>query len=425
MKSYTDTGPWLAVQQAAVTALDNTERLVVPIRDELQRRRDAAVLALRDAGFAVDVPSAAMYLWVALPDGVPSATFARRAAGGAGRGGAAGQRLRPGGRGILPDCAGDAVGLASRRRSAGWASSWYRPVARSRPPLRLEPPRRARWPWTAIAASIAVHSLLLFGYVSGRLPVFPPRPPQIVVLTPPPEGPRAVELPFREAPPEVGNPTPPVRRPRRFPSGRPCRRSPFRSSSCPRADTGLVRAPTPAARGPIARIGPGLGEGVLWVRPLPLPPRELAQRLRKSHTELVDSAVTATIQAFLDSVAREPQDPNAEWSTEVAGKKFGLSGKYLTIAGLRIPAAVLALLPIGGGSNQQKAFDRTDDLLADLRQAALRAETTDQFKEAIRDLRRRKDEQREFERNQRTPPPAELRGAPPAADSAQMVSSKP
>jgi len=78
VKSYTDTGPWLAVQQAAVTALDNTERLVVPIRDELQRRRDAAVLALRDAGFAVDVPSAAMYLWVALPEGVPSATFARR-----------------------------------------------------------------------------------------------------------------------------------------------------------------------------------------------------------------------------------------------------------------------------------------------------------------------------------------------------------
>jgi LL-diaminopimelate aminotransferase len=79
VKSYTDTGPWLAIQQAAVTALDNTERLVVPIRDELKRRRDAAVRALRDAGFAADVPSAAMYLWVALPDGVPSAAFARRA----------------------------------------------------------------------------------------------------------------------------------------------------------------------------------------------------------------------------------------------------------------------------------------------------------------------------------------------------------
>jgi LL-diaminopimelate aminotransferase len=79
VKSYVDTGPWLAIQQAAVTALDNAERLVAPIRDELERRRDAAVAALRDCGFAVEVPKAAMYLWVALPDGLSSTAFARRA----------------------------------------------------------------------------------------------------------------------------------------------------------------------------------------------------------------------------------------------------------------------------------------------------------------------------------------------------------
>jgi LL-diaminopimelate aminotransferase len=79
VKSYVDTGPWLAIQQAAVTALDNAERLVLPIRDELARRRDAAVAALRDAGFSVEVPQAAMYLWVALPGGIASADFARRA----------------------------------------------------------------------------------------------------------------------------------------------------------------------------------------------------------------------------------------------------------------------------------------------------------------------------------------------------------
>ncbi|MGH6691426.1 MAG: hypothetical protein ACREF4_12210, partial [Gammaproteobacteria bacterium] len=66
-------------------------------------------------------------------------------------------------------------------------------MARSRRPLKLEPPRERRWPWPAIAASVAVHSLLLFGWVSGRLPMFPPRPAQLVVLTPPPAGPRAVE----------------------------------------------------------------------------------------------------------------------------------------------------------------------------------------------------------------------------------------
>ena len=302
-------------------------------------------------------------------------------------------------------------------------SCWCRHVVRSRRPFRLEPPRKRRWPWPAIAASVAIHSLLLFGYVTGRLPVRPPRPPQLVVLTPPVEGPRAVELPFREAPPDVGQPSAPVRRPRRLPDRPAVPEIAIPQLDLPPADSGAPRPTAPPPPGPLGRIGPGLGDGVLWVRPLPLPPRDLAQRLRKSHTELVDSAVTATIQAFLDSIAREPQDPNAEWSGDVAGKKFGLSGKYLTVAGLRIPAAVLALLPIGGGSNQLRAFDRTDDLLADLRQAALRAETTEQFKEAIRDLRRQNDERREFERNQRVPPPSELRSPPPAADSAQMVSS--
>lgn len=79
VKSYVDTGPFLAVQKAGAAVLDQAERLVPPIRDELARRRDAAVAALRAAGFPVDAPRAAMYLWVALPGGLGSASFARRA----------------------------------------------------------------------------------------------------------------------------------------------------------------------------------------------------------------------------------------------------------------------------------------------------------------------------------------------------------
>jgi LL-diaminopimelate aminotransferase len=79
VKSYVDTGPFLAVQKAGAAALDRGEELVAPIRGELQRRRDAAVTALRRAGFTVDSPKAAMYLWVPLPEGVTSAGFARHA----------------------------------------------------------------------------------------------------------------------------------------------------------------------------------------------------------------------------------------------------------------------------------------------------------------------------------------------------------
>jgi LL-diaminopimelate aminotransferase len=79
VKSYVDTGPFLAVQKAGAAALDHGEELVAPIREELQRRRDAAVEALRQTGFDVQAPKAAMYLWIPLPSGVASGAYAKHA----------------------------------------------------------------------------------------------------------------------------------------------------------------------------------------------------------------------------------------------------------------------------------------------------------------------------------------------------------
>ncbi|HEU5219486.1 MAG TPA: aminotransferase class I/II-fold pyridoxal phosphate-dependent enzyme [Gemmatimonadales bacterium] len=79
VKSYVDTGPFLALQKAGVVALDLAEALVAPIRALLSERRDAGVAALGAAGFEVKSPKAAMYLWVPLPEGVASAPFTRRA----------------------------------------------------------------------------------------------------------------------------------------------------------------------------------------------------------------------------------------------------------------------------------------------------------------------------------------------------------
>jgi hypothetical protein len=148
------------------------------------------------------------------------------------------------------------------------------------------------------------------------------------------------------------------------------------------------------------------------VRPLPLPPRELAQRLSKGHAELVDSAVTAIVQAYLDSIANDPSARAAtlpSWTKEIAGKKFGIDSKNIYIAGLKIPAAVLALLPIPAGNvDQNRAYNHLMDLRADLQYAAQRAATLEEFKTVIREIRERKEREREFERNQRTaPPPAD------------------
>jgi len=79
IKTYVDTGPFLAVQKAGAAALEHSEALVAPIRTELTRRRDAAAVALEAAGFTVQRPKAAMYFWIPLPAGVESARFARQA----------------------------------------------------------------------------------------------------------------------------------------------------------------------------------------------------------------------------------------------------------------------------------------------------------------------------------------------------------
>ena len=174
------------------------------------------------------------------------------------------------------------------------------------------------------------------------------------------------------------------------------------------ADTGSAPPPGTSSLG---RIRPGLADGKLWVRPLPLPPRELAQRLSKSRAELVDSAVTMIVQAYLDSIANDPATKNQglpSWTTEIAGKKFGIDAKNIYIAGLKIPAAVLALLPIPAGNiDQNRAYSHLMDLRADLLYAAQRAETMEEFKQVIHEIRMRKEREREFEKNQRTAPPPE------------------
>jgi hypothetical protein len=284
-----------------------------------------------------------------------------------------------------------------------------------RPPEIALPPRR-RWPWIAIAASVAVHSLLLFGWVGGRKPMVPHRPEQLIVLAPPAQGPAAVPMPFRvprsegtTGPGVAGErPSRPALRPRRQPQ--PVALLPEPRPLPVPVDTGSLPAPT--SRPQVGLIGPGLADGRLWVRPLPLPPRELAKRLSKSHTELVDSAVTAIVQGYLDSIASEPSasaQALPSWTKEIAGKKFGIDSKNIYIAGLKIPAAVLALLPIPAGNvDQNQAYNHLMGLRADLQYAAQRAENLDEFKSMIRDMRIRKEREREFEHNQRTaPPPAD------------------
>ncbi len=78
VKSFVDTGPFMALQAAGVAALESYAEFVPRNVAVFRERRDAAVEAFAAAGFGCEVPRATMYLWMALPDGVASAPFAER-----------------------------------------------------------------------------------------------------------------------------------------------------------------------------------------------------------------------------------------------------------------------------------------------------------------------------------------------------------
>ena len=101
VKSYIDTGPFLAVQYAAARTLDAADEIIPDVRRRFQERRDAAIDAFRAAGFAVSSPRATMYLWIPLPEGVTSVEFAERALQDEALAVLAGATFGPGGEGFF------------------------------------------------------------------------------------------------------------------------------------------------------------------------------------------------------------------------------------------------------------------------------------------------------------------------------------
>ncbi len=79
VKSFVDTGIFLGVQAAGVAALGVWDDWVPGNVAVFQGRRDAAVAALRGAGFEVEAPRATMYLWLPVPGAEDDQAFARRA----------------------------------------------------------------------------------------------------------------------------------------------------------------------------------------------------------------------------------------------------------------------------------------------------------------------------------------------------------
>ena len=78
VKSFVDTGTFMAIQAAGVAALETHAEFVPKNLEVFRARRDAAATAFREAGFGCPTPRATMYLWASLPSGIGSGDFAER-----------------------------------------------------------------------------------------------------------------------------------------------------------------------------------------------------------------------------------------------------------------------------------------------------------------------------------------------------------
>jgi len=156
--------------------------------------------------------------------------------------------------------------------------------------------------------------------------------------------------------------------------------------------------------GTAPRIGVSRGSGNLWVRPLEGrigvigPSPDIA-----THVARVDAAIRAKIMAFIDTM---PIDSFATppmvtpWVTESEdGKTWGVDPAWIYLGDFKIPSALLALIPMPQGNID---LARQEGELMRIREeimfAARQAQNNEEFRHFVKEIRKRKDAEREERR---------------------------
>lgn len=171
-------------------------------------------------------------------------------------------------------------------------------------------------------------------------------------------------------------------------------RGPVRSDSGPAGAEGPLRTDR--------ILGPAYGDGRLWVRPFfaalgvvgPSPDAA-------THTARVEAAVLERMKAFIDTMPRDSfaLPPPPRWTTDLGGNTWGIDRNWIYLGDIKLPTALLALLPLPQGNyDQAKAAQELQRMREDIIQAARRAETAEEFRKYVEELRKRKDAEREAAR---------------------------
>lgn len=258
--------------------------------------------------------------------------------------------------------------------------------------------------WTV--ASVLAHAVVLAIWVTSNAPRAMPmsgRAPILLLNVPAEEHYRPVLPALRPAPP------PPVDRYRPLVLGRgvsPLLDTLSRLPAGKRRDSTGTGAgnlagggvPGGTGRRTLADLGPAYGNGELWVPPMYLAP-DGGRPIR------MDSVVATRMLALADSIEQHPsQDPNANpyvsrgWTFRRNGKTYGWDAAGLHLGNFTIPNVVLAFLSFPQGNiDQARANNALMAMRADIMRAAARAQAESDFRQAVREIRARKQKERDLQ----------------------------
>ncbi|MFN2570385.1 MAG: hypothetical protein ABR537_02055 [Gemmatimonadales bacterium] len=155
---------------------------------------------------------------------------------------------------------------------------------------------------------------------------------------------------------------------------------------------------------------PQVGDGRLWVSPRPGLPAAVADAIYGDTTGRAVAAIDRlrvmvdSLNQVLDQIQRENKRPSWTIGGTPGKPEWGIDSAYIHVAGIKIPTAALALL---GNLLPQGNFDESmrarqlQYMREDLMQAAARAQTFQQFRRYVRELRERKQAERDAEERRR------------------------
>lgn len=121
----------------------------------------------------------------------------------------------------------------------------------------------------------------------------------------------------------------------------------------------------------------------------------------KSPQQVVDSVIDVAVGAYIDSLqvaarnrGREPGD----WTVGDGDTKWGVDPKWIHFGKVKVPTALLAMLPINAQSNPSFNARERAAIRWDIQYHAQRAITEDEFRRSVKRIRERMEKERSAER---------------------------